>query len=88
MLRLTSNELGISQGEVMIVSDFDSQGPMWTAQGERSVRYHVAFDTPFLMPPVVQLSPCMWDLDAGSNQRGDLTASNVTANGFDIVFHT
>ncbi|ODT61234.1 MULTISPECIES: H-type lectin domain-containing protein [Paracoccus] len=88
MLRFATHEIGILRGEVMIVSDYDTQGPMWTDQGERQVRQHVVFSERFVAPPVVQLGVGMWDLDRSCNQRGDLQAQNVTLTGFDIVFQT
>nr|WP_111300785.1 H-type lectin domain-containing protein [Paracoccus saliphilus] len=88
MIRFSSGEIGVARGQVMLVSDFDSGGPMWTGQGDRHVRSHVTFDERFLMPPVVQVAVAMWDLDVSSNQRGDLEVENVTSAGFDIVFHT
>lgn len=72
----------------MVVSDFDSQGPMWTGEGDRSRRHRVLFPERFVAPPLVHLSLGMWDLDSGHNQRGDLLVENVSLTGFDIVFHT
>ena len=88
MLRFATHEIGILRGEAMIIADFDVEGPMWTAQGERQVRHSVTFTERFVAPPVVQLSLGMWDLDGGCNQRGDLQVRNVTLNGFDILFQT
>lgn len=88
MLRFNRHEIGISTGEAVVVSDFDENGPMWTGQGDRVSRCPVRFDESYLTPPTVHLSPSMWDLDVGTNQRGDLSAENVTSSGFDIVFRT
>lgn len=88
MLRVNTGELGILQGQEMLVTDFDTSGPFWTETGDREVRAHIDFPERFLRPPVVQLSVTMWDLDGDRNQRGDLRPENVTAAGFDIVFHT
>ncbi|MDN5567650.1 MAG: H-type lectin domain-containing protein [Paracoccus sp. (in: a-proteobacteria)] len=88
MQRFNANEVGIDQGELTLVTDFDTQGPMWTEQGERTVRQRVDFSERFLMPPAVHLSLGMWDLDVTTNQRGDLLVENVTSAGFDLLFHT
>lgn len=88
MVRFSVHEIGIAQGNVMVVSDFDTQGPMWTGQGPRLSRHPVVFSERFVAPPVVQLAPVMWDLDGARNSRGDMGAENVTPAGFDIVFRT
>lgn len=87
-MRFTASELGISQGVVQIVSDFDIEGPFWTGTGDREARLRVEFPDRFHLPPTVQLGVVMWDSDSGSNQRGDLGAEHVTARGFDLVFKT
>lgn len=88
MQRFTFHEMGVLQGEVMMVADFDTRGPMWTGEGERVQRRHVAFAERFVMPPVVHVSPAMWDMDSERNQRGDLRVEAVTPAGFDLVFQT
>ncbi|MEE2862078.1 MAG: H-type lectin domain-containing protein [Paracoccus sp. (in: a-proteobacteria)] len=88
MLRFASNEIGIVQGDSLIVSDFDAGGPMWTGDGVRMTRQHVTFEERFLTSPVVHLGIGMWDLDSDRNQRGDLRVENVTPSGFDLVFST
>lgn len=88
MLRVNSGELGILQGQEMLVKDFDTGGPFWTEEGDRMVRAQIVFPERFLRPPVVQLAMTMWDLDSLRNQRGDLRAEKVTAAGFEIVFHS
>lgn len=88
MLRFTASELGISQGTAQIVSDFDTDGPFWTGSGERESRQSIEFPDRFHLPPSVQLAVVMWDSDGGTNQRGDVTAENITARGFELVFKT
>lgn len=88
MIRFASHEIGIAHGAVTMVSDFDTQGPMWTDTGDRSHRQRVEFGDRFVAPPVVHLSIGMWDLDSDRNQRGDLEVENVTLTGFDILFRT
>ncbi|WP_265500495.1 H-type lectin domain-containing protein [Paracoccus beibuensis] len=88
MFRFASNEIGIVQGETLIVADFDAHGPMWTTEGERTARERVSFPERFLTAPAVHLGVGMWDLDSDRNQRGDLRADNLTPSGFDLVFST
>ena len=72
----------------MMFTDFQSGGPMWTGEGPREVRRTVSFDTPFLRRPAVMVGVSLWDSDRHSNLRADLTAENITAEGFDLVFRT
>lgn len=88
MFRFSSSEIGVSQGVVQLVSDYDTGGPLWTGSGERSVCHHVTFPERFLTSPAVQVAMTMWDVDSGANQRGDLSVTNVTPLGFDLVFKT
>lgn len=88
MLRFTSNEIGVCRGDLILVSDFDTQGPFWTDEGAREIRSRITFAERFLTPPVVHVTPDMWDLDSSRNLRGDLSVDNVTASGFDILFKT
>ncbi|MFN3525340.1 MAG: H-type lectin domain-containing protein [Paracoccus sp. (in: a-proteobacteria)] len=88
MLRFSSSEIGISQGVVQLVSDFDTNGPLWTGEGDRSVRQQVVFPERFLSSPAVHVSASMWDLDTSVNQRGDLSVENITPVGFEVVFKT
>jgi len=61
---------------------------MWTGSGPRQVRQTEEFKTQFKEPPVVTIGISMWDIDHKANSRADITAENVTATGFDIVFRT
>lgn len=88
MYRFAVHEIGILRGQVMMVSDFDTHGPMWVGDGPRERRHRVAFEERFIAPPVVQLGLGMWDLDSDRNQRGDLLVENVTLDGFDLLFRT
>lgn len=88
MLRFHSSEIGVSQGTVMLVTDYDTGGPLWTGEGERVTRQSVVFPERFLTPHAVQVAPSMWDIDGSTNQRGDLGVENVTSAGFDLVFKT
>ncbi len=61
---------------------------MWTGHGPRAVRVPVTFDETFVAPPLVHVSIAMWDIDQQSNQRADISADEITTEGFTIVFKT
>ncbi|RME14637.1 MAG: hypothetical protein D6801_08895 [Alphaproteobacteria bacterium] len=88
MWKIRTHRMGIDRGSLLLFSDFQDNGPMWTGQGEREARRAVAFSEPFLSAPVVQVGISMWDADSGRNPRMDIMAENVTPAGFDIVFRT
>lgn len=88
MVRFNSSEIGVCQGSVQIVSDYDTGGPFWTGDGDRVTRHRVAFEERFVAPPAVQVTPMMWDIQGTTNIRGDLTVEDVTSAGFMIVFKT
>ncbi|RYE51661.1 MAG: hypothetical protein EOP21_00815 [Hyphomicrobiales bacterium] len=80
--------IGIEQGSKILFSDFAHDGAMWTGAGPREVRQPQTFDEVFLAPPVVKVGISMWDIDHKTNSRVDISAENVTAEGFEIVFRT
>lgn len=88
MKRLKSHLVGIDRGEVVLFSDFQDGGEMWTGRGQRERRQKVAFSEPFATPPVVQVSVSLWDMDAATVIRADISAEEVTETGFDAVFRT
>ena len=61
---------------------------MWTGTGPRERRKAVQFEEPFRSPPSVQVNVSLWDVDTGSAVRAEITAQNVTEQGFEIVFRT
>ncbi len=61
---------------------------MWTGSGPREVRHVQTFSEPFQSPPVVTVGISMWDIDRKTNSRVDISADNITATGFEIVFRT
>lgn len=83
-----SGVIGVQQGSRILFADFVDGGAMWTGSGPREVRRAQAFDEPFLKPPAVTVSVSMWDIDHAANSRIDISAENVTATGFEIVFRT
>lgn len=88
MRRLNKHLIGVDQGSVLMFSDFESGGPMWTGTGPRESRQGVRFAAAFARAPAVQVSVTMWDSDRRTNQRCDLTAEAVTVAGFTLVFRT
>lgn len=88
MKKLNSHLLGIANGSLMLFSDYQHDGVMWSGEGEREFRKVIVFDEPFLSKPVVQVSLSMWDFDKGTNQRADISAEMVNTEGFALVFRT
>lgn len=88
MKRLSHHLIGAEQGSVIMFSDFEDNGPMWTGDGPREARRAVTFSEVFRMQPMVQVAISMWDTGGDSNQRGDIRAENITPEGFDLVFRT
>ncbi|MHA6324863.1 H-type lectin domain-containing protein [Roseivivax sp. CAU 1753] len=88
MQKLHSSRIGIDQGEVELFSDFANGGEMWTGEGSRERRTRVAFSEPFSLPPQVQLTLSLWDMDSHANIRADLGAEKIDEKGFDMVFRT
>lgn len=72
----------------MLFSDFAHDGPMWTGSGPREVRLAQSFTEAFDKPPLVMIGISMWDMDHNANSRADISAENITATGFEIVFRT
>ncbi len=83
-----SGLVGIEQGSRILFSDFVDDGAMWTGTGPREVRQTETFREAFAEPPAVMVGISMWDMDHKANSRVDISAENVTVNGFEIVFRT
>lgn len=88
MRRLNGRDLGIDRGSLILFSDFEDGGPMWTATGPREVRKRVIFSSAFLEPPVVSVSFSLWDMHHATNARADLSAEKISEEGFEMVFRT
>ena len=88
MRRIASHLIGIDQGDLMLFSDYEDDGEMWTGEGARERVVPVIFATAFRAPPVVHLSMSLLDMATGPSVRADLTARDITATGFEIVFRT
>lgn len=80
--------IGIEQGTKILFSDFAHDGAMWSGSGPREVRQRERFKEAFAGLPAVTISISMWDMDHMTNSRVDISAENVTAKGFEIVFRT
>ncbi len=80
--------IGVQQGSRVLFSDYITDGPMWTGDGERESRHHISFKDAFMAPPAVIVGISLWDTDHQANMRADLSAEVVTATGFELVFRT
>lgn len=56
--------------------------------GLRRYQVEVFFDTPFLNPPVVQLSLTGFDIDQRDSARLTVKADNITSYGFQATIAT
>jgi hypothetical protein len=80
--------LGVEDGEVVLFSDFDSNGPMWTGEGARQVRHVITFGQAYVEPPTVRVWLTMWDIANTATSRVDIAAWDVQKDSFAIVFRT
>ena len=88
MRRFRNRITGVDQGSLMLFSDFETGGDMWTGEGARELRQTVEFSERYMSAPVVNVSISLWDIDQKSNQRTDITAENIRSDQFEIVFRT
>lgn len=88
MKKLRSLIVGVDSGDEVLFEDFRDGGEMWTGRGQRERRRRIKFSERYLTVPNVQLSISLWDMDAGTVLRADVSAEAVTENGFDMVFRT
>ncbi len=88
MKRLRNHLIGVDHGDVVLFSDFEHDGVMWTGEGARQTRAHVEFSESFRAPPVVQVNLSMWDMASDTNARADVQSEDITNEGFAIVFRT
>lgn len=88
MKKLRSHTIGVENGDVVLFSDYEDGGEMWTGSGQRERRLAVVFSEAFSQPPTVQLSPSLWDLDTKTIMRAEIISENTTESGFDLVFRT
>ncbi len=88
MKRLRNHLIGIDQGSILMFSEFENEGRMWSGSGPRLRRRKQTFKEAFRLPPAVHVAISMWDTDGDTNQRADITAEKITETGFDLVFRT
>ncbi|OIQ42166.1 MAG: hypothetical protein BM560_06915 [Roseobacter sp. MedPE-SWde] len=88
MQRLRNPRIGIDQGDLVLFSEFDSGGSMWTGEGARERRKTVAFKEAYRRPPAVQVSISLWDMDTNAPIRAELVAEKITTTDFEVVFRT
>ena len=85
MRRFRGHIVGVDRGSVMMFSDFEDGGAMWTGQGPRELRRVVEFDTAYQDTPVVHVAMSMWDFDHKHNMRADISAEMVNPEGFVLL---
>ena len=88
MKKLDNHLIGIDQGDVVLFSDFEDGGAMWTGEGPRERRKTIRFTVPFRAAPAVHLSISLFDADTEAAIRAELTPECITAQGFEIKFRT
>lgn len=72
----------------MVISDVETDGPLWSGEGRRERRAFVAFGEAFRGAPLVQVALTMWDVDHAANARTDVRAEEVTETGFAVALRT
>jgi len=87
-MKRISGKLGVVQGSKILFADFANGGEMWSGTGPREARDAQTFQEPFAEVPAVLVGISMWDMDHKANSRADISAENITAQGFEIVFRT
>jgi hypothetical protein len=88
MKRFSSQAMGLQQGSRVLFSDFVDDGVMWKGEGTRESRHVVKFTESFIGEPAVTVSISMWDMDQATNSRADISAEEICATGFHLVFKT
>ncbi len=78
----------VQSGTVQVFDHYESNGPMWTGEGDREVREKVTFDRSFQQAPKVFVSMTMADAESSTNLRYDLRVENVSGSDFEIIFRT
>jgi len=53
MKRFRNHMLGVEQGDLLLFSDFEDDGPMWSGSGDREHRTSVTFSETFRSEPAV-----------------------------------
>ena len=71
-----------------IFNHVDMNEPMWSGEGDRVVHISVSFAAPFQKPPHVTVGLSGIDASRAQNLRFNLTAENITRDGFVLSFVT
>ncbi|ADO42081.1 H-type lectin domain-containing protein [Ketogulonicigenium vulgare] len=88
MQRFLSGYIGVDHGQIVLFSDYENGGPMWTGEGDREVRTKVRFNDTFAATPAVTVGLQMWDISNAHVARVDLTTADITPKGFTLIFRT
>ena len=64
MRKIKSHVTGVDQGNVILFSDFQDDGPMWAGSGPRELITPVAFSETFRDPPTVHVPHRQADMDS------------------------
>lgn len=88
MKKLRSHTIGVESDDIVLFSDYENGGDMWTGEGHRERRRKVKFSETFKSPPAVHVSPSLWDFDTNTTMRADISATSITKTGFEIVLST
>jgi H-type lectin domain-containing protein len=88
MKRINNFQIGVDQNELMLFSDFENGGEMWSGNGPRQRRVPVKFSAAYHSEPSVHISMSLMDIATGPAIRTDISAEKVTKTGFDVVFRT
>jgi len=88
MKKLRNHLVGVDQGDMILFSDFEHDGRMWTGTGHRQSRARVEFSESYRSPPIVHVTTSMWDISSRTNARVDLATEDIGTEGFTIVFKT
>lgn len=88
MKKIGPHQVGIDRGEVLMFSDFEDGGAMWTGDGPRQRRKKILFSEPYLEAPFVHVSLSLWDVNSDNALRADISAQEITEHDFDLVFKT
>ncbi len=75
-----------SADEIFIHVDHDQ--PMWSEDGDRAVRFEIAFEKPFGAIPNITLGLTGIDSSQDKNLRFSLSSTDVSQAGFTIEFTT
>lgn len=87
-MKRLQNLVGVDQGDVVLFSDYEDEGEMWTGRGPRERRRRIKFAEVFKAAPAVHVSLSMWDIDSSTPGRVDVKADTIAPDGFDLVFRT